>query len=363
MPDTIRARFHIAFPSERGQSFCLDVDAMLPGSGIIAIFGHSGSGKTTLLRCIAGLQKIDRGRLIVNGETWQDEKNFLPTHKRQLGYVFQEASLFPHLCGRDNLEYALKRSGGHCQPKMVQRVIALMGIEPVLDRYPDQMSGGERQRVAIARALLIRPRLLLMDEPLASLDMARKQEILPYLERLRAEFAIPILYVSHSMYEVARLADYLLVLDKGRVAAQGAVSDVLSQLNLPLGFGEEAGVVLTGKVLERDSRWHLVRIGFSGGELWLPDNSDLGKEALRVRILARDVSLALEARDDTSVLNRLPVEVCEIGAGSNEATALVRLKCGDSYIIASLTRKSLARLRIEPGMKVWAQIKSAAIVQ
>ncbi len=362
MSGSIQTRFRVTFPSVDDHPFCLNVEATLPGRGITAIFGHSGSGKTTLLRCIAGLQRNEGARLIVNGDTWQDERLFLPTHKRPLGYVFQEASLFPHLSGRGNLDYAARRVDG-CPPELIQKVISLMGIEPILGRYPEQMSGGERQRVAIARALLIRPRLLLMDEPLASLDAARKQEILPYLERLRSEFDIPILYVSHSIDEVARLADHLLVLDNGRVAAQGDVPEALSRLDLPLRLGEETGVVLQGRVLERDKKWHLVRIGFVGGELWLRDGGDPQGQQIRVRILARDVSLALSPRDDTSILNRLPAEVSEIVPDGDDAMALVRLKCGASHIIARLTRRSIDHLQIVPGKKVWAQIKSAAIVK
>ncbi|MFC6979710.1 molybdenum ABC transporter ATP-binding protein [Microbulbifer taiwanensis] len=270
------------------------MNTVLPGRGITAIFGRSGSGKTTLLRCFAGLQQADRARLVVGGETWQDEGLSLPTHKRPLGYVFQEASLFPHLSARGNLDYAIKRAGAECPGELIERVVSLMGIGPVLDRFPGQMSGGERQRVAIARALLIRPRLLLMDEPLASLDTARKQEILPYLERLRSEFDMPILYVSHSIDEVARLADHLLMLDGGRVAAQGDMPEMLSRLDLPLRLGEETGVVLEGRVLERNEQWHLARVGFAGGELWLRDGGDALDRQIRVRILARDVSLALE---------------------------------------------------------------------
>jgi len=363
MPDTIQTRFLVAFPSAGDRPFRLDVNATLPGQGITAIFGRSGSGKTTLLRCIAGLQRSQEARLVVNGDTWQDADTFLPTHKRPLGYVFQEASLFPHLSARGNLNYAVKRAGSECPPELIQRVISLMGIGPILDRYPAQMSGGERQRVAIARALLIRPRLLLMDEPLTSLDAARKQEILPYLERLRTGFDMPILYVSHSIDEVARLADHLLVLDRGRVAAQGGLPEVLSRLDLPLRLGEETGVVLRGRVLERDERWHLVRVGFDGGEFWLRDAGDPLDQPIRVRILARDVSLALESHDDTSILNRLPVEVAEIAPDSDDAMALVRLKCGASHIVARLTRRSVDHLRIVPGKKVWAQVKSVAIVK
>ncbi|WP_346840007.1 molybdenum ABC transporter ATP-binding protein [Microbulbifer sp. SAOS-129_SWC] len=362
----IQLRFRLAYP---GEGFSLELDAPLPGRGITAIFGQSGSGKTSLLRCVAGLQRAE-GLLRVRGETWQDERTFLPPHRRPLGYVFQEASLLPHLSARGNLDYALKRADrgaaatlAHGAAATFSHIVELMGIGDLLARYPHQLSGGERQRVAIARALLIGPQLLLMDEPLASLDSARKREILPYLERLRSEFDLPILYVSHALDEVARLADHLLVMEAGRAVAQGSVASVLSRIDLPLPLGEDAGVVLDGQVLERDSHWHLARIGFDGGELWLRDGGQPVGEPLRVRVLARDLSLALTPHGDTSILNRLPVEVAEIAADADSAMVLVRLRAGASSLVARLTRRSAEHLELVPGQKLWAQIKSAAIVQ
>lgn len=359
----IHARFQLRYPGSTVATFALDVDLTAPGNGITAIFGPSGSGKTTLLRCIAGLEMPDEGHLTVNGDTWQSPAAFTPTHKRALGYVFQEASLFPHLTAKGNLHYAVKRSGAVLTTEMYDRVMAVMGIAPVLHRYPDQLSGGERQRVAIARALLIQPRLLLMDEPLASLDAARKQEILPYLERLRSAFDIPMLYVSHSMDEVARLADHAVVLDHGQIVAQGNVADVFSRLDLPLPGGEDAGVILAGRVVERDAQWQLMRVAFAGGgELWVRDGGDALNQTVRLRVLARDVSLALAPHDDSSILNRLPVEVVEIN-GADEAMAFIRLKAGGEYLIAQVTRRSVAHLQLAPGKAVWAQIKSVAIVR
>ena len=199
----IDARFRLDWPG-----FSLDVDLALPGRGVTALFGHSGSGKTTLLRCIAGLERAAQGRLAVDGEVWQDAGSWLPPHQRPIGYVFQEASLFAHLTVLGNLRYGMKRISG-AQRVSLDHAIELLGIGHLLDRKPDRLSGGERQRVGIARALAVSPRLLLMDEPLAALDLKRKQEILPYLERLHDELSIPVLYVSHSPDEVARLADYL----------------------------------------------------------------------------------------------------------------------------------------------------------
>ncbi len=360
---TIDARFLLHHQSAEKGGFSLDVDLTIPGKGITAIFGQSGSGKTTFLRCVAGLEKSDQGHLTINGDTWQSPSLFIPTHKRSLGYVFQESSLFQHLTAKGNLDYAIKRSAETMTKELYERVMAIMGIEAILHRYPNQLSGGERQRVAIARALLMQPRLLLMDEPLASLDVARKQEILPYLEKLHLAFDIPVLYVSHSLDEVARLADHTVVLDHGKVIAQGGLTEIFSRIDLPIRFGEDTGVVLQGKVVERDNQWHLARVAFNGGELWVRDGGDDVDQPVRIRVLARDVSLALSNHNDSSILNRLAVEIAEISSGQDESIALVRLKLGEEYIIARLTQRSLHQMQLEPGKKVWAQIKSVAIVR
>ncbi len=374
----ICARFKVAYPNdkqslrsnydENNHSFSLDLDVSFPAAGITAIFGESGSGKTTFLRCIAGLEKSSAGQLSVDGEVWQSSDVFIPTHKRPLGYVFQESSLFAHLTAQGNLNYAIKRSGVVADAdtdKLYDRVLEIMGIKPLLQRYPHQLSGGERQRVAIARALLIQPRLLLMDEPLASLDAARKQEILPYLERLRSEFEIPVIYVSHSMDEVARLADHVVVLNQGKVKAQGNLTEVFSRIDLPIELGDEAGVVLQGQVVECDKNWHLMRVSFPGGDLWVRDDGDSNNQenTARVRVLARDVSLALSSHEDSSILNRLPVEVIEISEDRDESMQLIRLQTGASYLIARLTNKSVHHLTLKPGMHVWAQVKSVALVR
>lgn len=359
----IYTKFQLSFPSPKYGSFNMDIDLDIPGQGVTAIFGHSGSGKTTFLRCMAGLQPIKQAQIIVNGDIWQDENGLLATHKRPLGYVFQEASLFDHLTAEGNLLYAVKRSTPTTSGSNYHNTISLMGLESILDKYPRQLSGGERQRVAIARALLINPKLLLMDEPLASLDEGRKQEILPYLEQLRTELKIPILFVSHSIDEVARLADHLVILEKGKVIANGKMTELLSKIDLPVHFGEDTGVLIEGTVVERDSKWHLVRVEFTGGELWLKDNGDAINEAVRIRILARDVSLSLTKQEDTSILNRLSAEVLEILPASNKALSLVRLKIGSTIIIARVTNRSVENLGLQIESKVWAQIKSVAIVR
>lgn len=359
---TIRARFLRHFTAGGKNVFTLNVDLELPGQGVSAIFGPSGSGKTTFLRCIAGLEKPEQGYLNVNGQCWQDEKKFLATHRRPLGYVFQEASLFPHLSAAGNLAYAVKRSSVQPDIKFYDRVVATLGIENILQRYPAQLSGGERQRVAIARSLLVQPRILLMDEPLASLDNARKREILPYLDSLHANFDIPIVYVSHSVNEVARLADTITVLDEGAVVSRGKFNEVFSRIDSSLDFEEEAGAVIQAQVAEKSERWHLTRAVFDGGELWLRDSGEAVGQTLRIRILAKDVSLALVAHDDTSILNRLQAEITEISADRDEAMILVRLKTGAEYLLARVTRRSQEYLQLKQGKKLWAQIKSVAIV-
>ena len=347
-----------------GVDFALELAARLPGQGVTAVFGRSGSGKTSLLRCLAGLQTEAKGHLTVFGQSWQKPGFFLPCHKRPLGYVFQEASLFPQMTARANLAYAQKRAPKPRSPDLYGQVLELMALEHTLDRYPAQLSGGERQRLAVARALLIQPRLLLMDEPLASLDESRKQEILPYLERLSARFNIPIIYVTHSIAEVARLADHMLGLEQGRLVAQGSVTEVLACLDQPLNLGEELGAVFEARLLERDTHWGLIRVGFDGGHLWLQDTGEPLGQGIRVRVLARDVSLTLSSHQDTSILNRLEARVEDLARDKvDPAMVLVDLKLNDTHLIARLTRRSAEQLQLTRGQKVWAQIKSAALVR
>ncbi|UHQ55734.1 molybdenum ABC transporter ATP-binding protein [Microbulbifer sp. YPW16] len=361
--DEIIARFQFSYPAGAGDpGFSLCVDARLPGSGITGIFGQSGSGKTTLLRCIAGLQKSDDGQLTVGGETWQGPAVFMPPHRRPVGYVFQESSLLNHLTADGNLQYAFRRARPAPPPGLYKHVEALMAIGPLLGRYPHQLSGGERQRVAIARALLSCPRLLLMDEPLASLDTGRKLEILPYLERLREEFALPILYVSHSLDEIARLADHVIVMERGRQVGAGSQAEILADPYMPVAPDDERCVVLEGSVTECDSQWDLARISIPGGHLWLANHGLTVGRSLRVRIFARDVSIALHSHDDTSILNRLQATVSAIATEEGSALALVQLRMGSSVILARVTRRSLADLGLAAGSRVWAQVKSAAIV-
>ncbi|NEX16502.1 MAG: molybdenum ABC transporter ATP-binding protein [Halochromatium sp.] len=391
MRPQIEARFQVAWPG-----FILDVDERLPARGVTALFGHSGSGKTTLLRCIAGLEHAAVGRLSFKGSVWQDAETWVPTHRRPIGYVFQEASLFPHLTVLGNLRYGQRRSrGGSARTSLgkssgsnslgkptlaitesspdtdtdsvtdrfsLEQAIELLGIGHLLQRKPAALSGGERQRVGIARALAVNPRLLLMDEPLAALDLKRKQEILPYLERLHDELEIPVLYVSHSPDEVARLADHILVMDEGRVLASGPLNETLSRLDLPIRLGEDAGVVLDGQVAERDERWHLLRIACCSASLWVRDSgAEIGSHA-RVRILARDVSIAQAPSSGTSILNSLPARVLSLGEDAHPALALVKLDVAGNPVLARLTRRSAEELGLAPEQSVWIQVKAVALL-
>ncbi len=351
---SIEARFHVSYPG-----FVLDVDLSLPSSGITALFGPSGSGKTTLLRAIAGLERVPGGRLVFDGELWQDAIAFLPTHRRPIGYVFQEASLFPHLSVQENLDYGRRRRLAGVD---FSKTVELLGIGHLLDRKPDRLSGGERQRVAIARALLTSPRLLLMDEPLAALDLARKREILPYLEQLHETLQIPVLYVSHAPDEVARLADHIVVLEAGRAVAAGPLAETLSRVDLPIRLGEDAGVVIEGRVTELDTAWHLARIEFSGGALWVRDEGHPVGKRLRVRVLARDVSLARTEPTGVSILNHFRVTVRELADDAHPALLLARVDCGAQPLLARLTRRSAAALELRPGAAVWAQVKAVALL-
>jgi molybdate transport system ATP-binding protein len=356
---TLRARFAI----ERPSGFRLDVDLDLPARGITALFGQSGSGKTTVLRAIAGLERAPRGLVALGEEVWQDDARgvFVPVHRRALGYVFQEASLFAHLSVRANLEYGLTRVKPQEHRFALAPVADLLGIAGMLERRPDALSGGERQRVAIARALLASPRLLLMDEPLAALDLARKQEILPYLERLHDELAVPILYVSHAPDEVARLADHLVLLDAGRVVASGPIGDTLARVDLPPAFADDAGVVLD-TVLAAHEADDLSRLDFDGGSLLVGRRQEALGARLRCRIHARDVSLALERPQGVSIVNVLPAETMEVAATGTPGHVLVQLRVGPTTILARITERSRRELAIAPGRRVWAQVKGAALL-
>jgi molybdate transport system ATP-binding protein len=351
----IDARFRIDWPG-----FTLDVDLALPGRGVTALFGHSGSGKTTLLRCLAGLERAPLGKLTVNGEVWQDAQRWLPTHRRPLGYVFQEASLFPHLSVLGNLRYGMKRADASQNPSL-EHAIELLGIGQLLDRKPDRLSGGERSRVGIARALAVSPRLLLMDEPLAALDIKRKQEILPYLERLHDELEIPVIYVSHAPDEVVRLADHLVLFDDGRAVASGPLSETLARADLPHAFADDAGVVLE-TTLSAHAADNLSQLDFADGSLHVGRRPEATGTRLRCRIHARDVSLALEKPHASSIVNILPATVSAVAATDTPGHVLVQMHIGGTPLLARITERSRRELGIAPGLPVWAQIKGVALL-
>jgi molybdate transport system ATP-binding protein len=361
--NTLEGRFRIHLGD-----FSLDVAFQVPGRGVTCLFGASGSGKTTLLRCVAGLEQAPAGFLSIHGEVWQDAERgvFLPTHRRALGYVFQEASLFPHLTVRQNLRYGWQRVPLQERRVAFAEAVALLGLEPLLTRQPARLSGGERQRVAIARALLTSPRLLLMDEPLASLDQSSKTEILPYLERLHDQFSIPVLYVSHSPEEVAYLADHLLLLEAGKILAAGPLPALLSRLDLPLARHDAAGTIVEAVVVKHDPYFHLSYLAFPGGHLSVPWESYPLGQRVRLLIHARDVSIALQHPTATSILNILPARILEI-AEADPAQYLIKLVASSmgqqTLLLARITRKSFMNLALRIGMEVYAQVKSVALVR
>ncbi len=353
----------IAFRMRQGD-FLLDVDLALPGRGISVFFGHSGSGKTSLLRCIAGLEKPGQGLLRVRGEVWEDSQQqfYLPTWKRPLGYVFQEASLFPHLNVRRNLEYGRQRASHVRNPQGLEQAVELLGIGHLLERMPGKLSGGERQRVAIARALAVCPQVLLMDEPLASLDPQRKQEILPFLTRLVHELDIPVLYVTHSPQEVTRLADHLVLLENGKVLASGPLAETLTRLDSPLIQSRQASSVLQVRVCGREPEYHLTQVSFAGGKLSLTYQQELAMgTTLRLRVYARDVSLALQRAEQTSILNVLPATITGMANGQ-AGQVIVWLDIGGVSLLSHITQKSASVLGLQTGMSVFAQIKASAIL-
>ncbi|MFT3820695.1 MAG: molybdenum ABC transporter ATP-binding protein [Rubrivivax sp.] len=358
--------------------FALDVDLRLPGEGVSALFGPSGCGKTTLLRALAGLER-GQGRVALGGTVWQDDAAgvFVPTHRRAIGYVIQEAALFPHLSVAGNLAYGRRRSPGSAERVALDAVVELLGIAALMNRRPDTLSGGERQRVAIARALATAPELLLLDEPLAALDAPRKAEILPYLERLQRELALPIVYVSHAMDEVARLADHLVLMQEGRVLAAGPLAELLARPDLPLARSDDAGVVIEAQVQAHDPGYALTRIGFGAGgaglSLWVGASPAAVGSTVRARVLARDVSVTRQWPQQTSIVNVLPARLDDLQL--DHGTVLLQLSLGDCAaaaasvdgaagprLLSRITRKSFEALALRPGEPLYAQVKGVALM-
>ena len=342
--------------------FQLTVDCEIPASGITALFGRSGSGKTTLLRCVAGLEHAPHACVRFNDELWQHERRFLPTYRRPLGYVFQESSLFAHLDVRGNLAYGLKRVPAARRRISFDQAVQFMGLENLLAHRAHELSGGQRQRVAIARALLVSPQLLLLDEPLSNLDLASRAEILPQLERLHDQLSIPIVYVSHEISEVMRIADYIALLDAGRMQAFGPIDELLTRPDLPLAHMESAGSIFEGVIDEHDTHYHLSYVAIAAGRLAISLRAAPLGQRVRVRIDARDVSLALEPAHHSSITNILPGRVIDVTEDRDAAQRLVRIDVGGRPLLARITGRSVAQLCIVPGMALYAQVKSVALM-
>ncbi|MDT8446973.1 MAG: molybdenum ABC transporter ATP-binding protein [bacterium] len=351
---------HLDLSIRRGD-FSLEANLVLPGQGVTALFGPSGCGKTSLLRALAGLDPA-LGRLHFKGDCWQDGRFFVPAHRRQIGYVFQQAALFPHLSVRENLTYGLKLKGPSANDQLWDEIVELLGVAPLLERAPRGLSGGESQRVAMARALLTEPRMLLMDEPLAALDQSSRKEILPFLERLHRELSIPVIYVSHSAQEVARLADYLVLMQPGRIEAAGPYREMSTRLDLGLAHDEEAESILDTQVAAHDEAFHLTRLDFPGGSIHTTQLPFPLGQSVRVRIMARDLALALKPPEETSILNCFPAVVEEIAPMQNAARVMVKLNAGGTTILARITRRSQEQLGLRPGAQVFGLVKSVALV-
>lgn len=344
--------------------FNLTVDFNIPSQGVTALFGMSGSGKTTLLRCIAGLEIAQQGLLKIDDDIWQDENRFVPVHKRRVGYVFQDSNLFDHLTVEQNLLYGFKRLRRK-NLISVNQVVNFLNLDSLLHQFPMELSGGQKQRVAIARALLSNPRLLLMDEPLASLDLQAKHEILPYLDALSREFEIPIIYVSHSPDEVIRIADHLVLLEKGRIVASGPTNELFTRMDLPLAHIEESGAVVHGRIFAHDTKFHLTYVSIAGGRVAISASAhkqSIG-DNVKVRILARDVSLTRIPAESSSISNVFPVRIAAITPTHDPAKVLVKLDMGGENLLAQITLKSCTQLGLVLDQIVYAQVKSVALMR
>lgn len=363
LPDTPPDQVHLQLRLQR-PDFALDVDLNLPAQGITALWGPSGCGKTSLLRCVAGLERPRAARIQVAGAVWQDDTRgvFVPAWKRSVGYVFQEHSLLAHLDAGGNMRLGLRHRSQPVDPGLVQSVQDVLGISHLLNRRVHELSGGERQRIALARALVMQPRILMLDEPMAALDDRRKQEFLPWLVRLRDAVRIPVLYVTHSADEVAKLADHLVVLRDGKVEAQGPLVDVLSGVAPGVVLGEDAGALLCGVVDATDTSWHLASVRFDGGMLWVRDRGLRAGQSVRVRVLARDVSVSLQSAADTSIQNLLPCTLIAIAQAGHPSQVLLQLQCGSAVLLARITARAASTLALQPGIPLWAQVKSVAVL-
>ena len=346
------------------EGFSLDA-AFTGGAGVTALFGPSGCGKSSILGAVAGLLRPDAGRVALEGAALLDTARgvCLPPERRRAALVFQDARLFPHLSVAGNLRYGLRRAPRQATGPGFAEVVEMLGIGHLLDRRPRALSGGERQRVALGRALLARPRLLLMDEPLAALDAPRRAEVLPFLARLRATARLPILYVTHSLEEVDALADRLVLLEGGRVLAEGPVEEIAARTDLPLAARRDAGALVACTVLAHDAARGLSRLSFAGGELVAPLLAEPTGARLRLRIRARDVAVALARPEGLSIHNILPCRLAAILPAATPGEVFLRLELGGAVLLARVLRDTVGRLGLTPGREVFALVKSIAFDQ
>lgn len=356
MKNAIKCNFNI----ERDQ-FKLKADLTMPAQGVTALLGPSGSGKTSLLRAIAGLDKYPDSFLQVGDSIWQQQDSFMPVHQRRVGYVFQESALFEHLTVLENLQYAHRHAAKSTANWSLPQLMEMFGIAGLSERSSITLSGGQRQRVALARALASSPRLLILDEPLASLDHEGRQEIMPYLELLQQNFKIPIIYVSHSHEEVVRLADYIVLLDEQGIRATGTIKDMLTRLDLSLAHYDNSSVVIDTKLVEHDERYALSYLDFSGGRISVPSKDIKVGSVIRVSIAARDVSITTSAQSGTSILNIFPAVIDQIET-ETDSQFILRLAVGKQFLLSRITKKSLDLLQLKLGDTVFAQAKSVAIL-
>ncbi len=357
----INARFDVAY-----SGFDLKVDLDVPAKGVTTLFGPSGAGKSTVLRCLAGLERSNNGYMQVGDAVWQDESNsyFLTTQQRALGYVFQEPRLFSHLSVQKNLEYGYKRTPKNERHVEWDQAINMLAIDHLLQRKPHNLSGGEQQRVAIGRALLACPKLLLMDEPLASLDKERKREVIPFIRKLHDELDIPVIYVSHSLEEVLQITDTMVLMREGESVATGHITQLCSELELSEYLGDMSGSVIDTRVVAHEEEFGLTRLGFDGGELYVPQLPIEKGHGQRVHLLARNVGIALQKPQvTTSFLNILEATVVEVAVPDITRHAVqIKLDIGVP-LLANISRKSLYTLRLEPGQKCYALIKAVSLAR
>ena len=347
--------------SIKKESFNLNASFSIPEKGVLGIFGQSGSGKTTLLRCLAGLEKKVKGDIKFNNQIWLGKRNNLTAQQRDIGYVFQDSRLFPHLSVKENLEYGCKRSGSINEANK-KYLIQLLNIFPLLERMPESLSGGEKQRVAIARALLKRPQLLLMDEPMASLDDTHKNEILPYLERLHDQLNIPIIYVSHSIDEVSRLCDDMLVLESGQLVFNGTITDALTSVDSPLLNTEHSIAVLNARVVSTDTSFGLSAVSTTGGSVFQVKGELKKNTPVRLRIPAADVSLCKSKPNDSSILNILPARILSV-VEETASEVLLQMSVNKDILLARISKKSFKYLDLKFDMPIFVQVKGILLQQ